>query len=1500
MEEKNGILSKVLCTGFFLLLIAAVAAIQLEVFLPSHYQVPKDPNREYNRKVMKEALTPESVTAAFATIADLGSRSLGQPGHAAAEAHIRDLYKNAGLEVHEQELETVHPVTEEAAIYDEAGTKLPVVIYPAYPNNLQPQTTGKKGITGEIILVSEKSLAGAKTFHGKIALIDLSTEAPKAQGNLAANYIALGFDAVLYTHPEGEEKFTPETTLNASTNIPVNYVAAFASPDALSLAGKTVTLKVRTHLKALPNRNLIGILRAQEKTSEAVVVPVSYDGFTSLPTLNHSSFNALQMAIQEKALSGMVSNKAAIRRDVIFVATASDMMERNSQNQLLRTIGLKGDSKQRTIVLNDSLTENTPKLAAVNELLTLFTDEAFGLDPDVTLKSLAPVSADAKAFLKKECSYILKSEVLRLSEDLLQARILFEKEGKGDTQSPLFKAFRTAKGRYDRSNTVASYPMAKYLRQPNEGFDLREKLLQRMKTLQAFHSTREDRLKQDLALNKLFSQYENFITFAPALNPSEEAKAPEVLSFFAGGHTPYGDQAMAFKGVLEGAVQELALTEKVRVDFFGSKQSRKIGSKLGGLLLHGDFWSKCAYPGFSIINPEHSYKEFANPVRRDLGAQLSTIQSSLQVYGETLLSIACGNGVFPGIRKEELMNYTGNVYAAGVGNSIVPNYPMAGAIVSGKWHGAHRLAQSGKFARLILQADPYGRYEAPFALSYFSSMWEVTPVAASYNEDGIINFFKDEGDSAQKIYKSIGLDARHIKDVNLVVSRSNAVAILDMINPQTLKSYAGATYIRKQGLAPFGSTCVFKGGAGILDFVPPEETFFVTLKAGAADNELVQETRAFMLNVPADFEGDPEKEIDGLGYLVQDTPILYHVADEVARSMIFLNEKRLDLQRRFSMADEMTLAFQEKSKELADASLDTEDTRLSRSRKASSSVTYSTLNHPIIRTSVSEAVWGILWYMGLLVPFVFFFEKLVFAFTDIRKALAVQAVTFLVVFFLLRLLHPAFEMIRSSVMILLGFVIILISGGITFILSGKFRENLEALQQAQGQVKGAEGNKIGIIITAFMLGLNNMHRRKVRTGLTCATLVLLTFVMICFTSVQSDIVDTTTAVAKTHFQGILIKNEEFAPISAGEISALRAKYGHSYEVVTRSMFVGTQTWGMDEKDNPSIQVIRGEGEEARSFTAKSCLFFDQKDPIQSKLPLLEGSTWFTEKESLLKEGPYPIIISDLMAKKLGFTPEGIAKEKPQVDIGGLPYIVRGVFDAAAFERVISLDGESLLPFDVDGMQKPKTQGSATVILADKEDPRLAAENVFLALNSKHKIAPQAVGSTLQPRNTAALVVLGDVPYKIARQEVDSYLEQSGKTTYYGLDGVSYLGKRARESSLAGLIDMLIPLIIAGLTVLNTMKGSVYERKDEIFVYNAVGIAPRYVFFMFIAEAVVYAVMGALLGYLLSQGTGRILTELGWTGGLNMNFTSLATVYASLTITVAVFLSTWFPARSAMQ
>ena len=54
---------------------------------------------------------------------------------------------------------------------------------------------------------------------------------------------------------------------------------------------------------------------------------------------------------------------------------------------------------------------------------------------------------------------------------------------------------------------------------------------------------------------------------------------------------------------------------------------------------------------------------------------------------------------------------------------------------------------------------------------------------------------------------------------------------------------------------------------------------------------------------------------------------------------------------------------------------------------ADTSLAYAINNHPVIRGRIAQAIVGILWYLGLLVPFVFFFEKLVFGFADVRKQL---------------------------------------------------------------------------------------------------------------------------------------------------------------------------------------------------------------------------------------------------------------------------------------------------------------------------------------------------------------------------------------------------------------------------------------------------------------------------------------------------------------------------------
>jgi hypothetical protein len=423
-----------------------------------------------------------------------------------------------------------------------------------------------------------------------------------------------------------------------------------------------------------------------------------------------------------------------------------------------------------------------------------------------------------------------------------------------------------------------------------------------------------------------------------------------------------------------------------------------------------------------------------------------------------------------------------------------------------------------------------------------------------------------------------------------------------------------------------------------------------------------------------------------------------------------------------------------------------------------------------------------------------------------------------------------------------------------------------------------------------------MHRRKLRTGFTCATLVLLTFVMICFTSVRSDIVDQATAVGKAAYTGFLVKNEKFIPMTDPELFALLTKYGEKYNVAPRKMYVGVQQWPENERDNPKLELLYDAGGgQSRSVNADSALMFSAQEPLAAHLKFSTPNCWFTSDEDRAQAGDLPIIISDAMADKLGLNPATVEKGGVKCTLNGEKCVIQGIFEAASLNELTDLDGKAILPFDITGMAVVNHNNQD--IIADDSDPRIDAAKIILA-PSRGLSVP--VDTSVKILNSVAVTLPPGTSYKAARGVIDDYLEESGKATYYGLDNYAFLGKRARQATLLGSIDMLIPLVIAALTVLNTMKGSVYERRDEIFVYNAVGIAPRYIFFMFFAEAFVYAVVGSVLGYLLSQGTGTILTITGHTGGLNMTFTSATTIYASLAIAASVFISTYYPAKSAMQ
>ncbi len=97
--------------------------------------------------------------------------------------------------------------------------------------------------------------------------------------------------------------------------------------------------------------------------------------------------------------------------------------------------------------------------------------------------------------------------------------------------------------------------------------------------------------------------------------------------------------------------------------------------------------------------------------------------------------------------------------------------------------------------------------------------------------------------------------------------------------------------------------------------------------------------------------------------------------------------------------------------------------------------------------------------------------------------------------------------------------------------------------------------------------------------------------------------------------------------------------------------------------------------------------------------------------------------------------------------------------------------------------------------------------------------------------------------------------------YAGENGQNHRFSAIGATSSQGLVNIIIPILIAALIVLNTMLGSVYERVKEIGIFSSIGLSPANIAMLFIAEAIVYGIIGAVSGYLIGQGLAKLISVL---------------------------------------
>ena len=137
-------------------------------------------------------------------------------------------------------------------------------------------------------------------------------------------------------------------------------------------------------------------------------------------------------------------------------------------------------------------------------------------------------------------------------------------------------------------------------------------------------------------------------------------------------------------------------------------------------------------------------------------------------------------------------------------------------------------------------------------------------------------------------------------------------------------------------------------------------------------------------------------------------------------------------------------------------------------------------------------------------------------------------------------------------------------------ISARFNSYMKAYQAREAHVHETDISRASASYAAFMLGISNMRRRKLRTGLTLLTLVLLTFTVLSFTSFNTQI--RYMAFAMDHegtYEGVLIRDRNWNVLNRPTLDYARSHFATEGVVVPRNWYVA-----FDDEQKKYIEVYR--------------------------------------------------------------------------------------------------------------------------------------------------------------------------------------------------------------------------------------------------------------------------------------------------------------------------------------
>ncbi|MBN1669850.1 MAG: ABC transporter permease [Kiritimatiellae bacterium] len=544
----------------------------------------------------------------------------------------------------------------------------------------------------------------------------------------------------------------------------------------------------------------------------------------------------------------------------------------------------------------------------------------------------------------------------------------------------------------------------------------------------------------------------------------------------------------------------------------------------------------------------------------------------------------------------------------------------------------------------------------------------------------------------------------------------------------------------------------------------------------------------------------------------------------------------------------------------------------------------------------NDMLKAVVFYMIVMLPFCFFVQKLIFKFVKIEAEMAMFGVLFVATFFGFRMIHPAFRIAQAPEAIFIAFVMGGLGAFVISILHGRFEGEMQLLFRTYAGMDTAEVGYSTVGQKAMLIGVNNMKRRRIRTTLTTATVVLVTFTMLAFTSISRKMSPTIVSRRDpARYTGIMYHRPGNARLDEGTVRAFREVFAGTGEILVRRWLLPPQ-----ERDDTYPLPVWSEGGASAQIDAALGLA-TREDGFLGAVPLAAGRFFSADDadEAVLPLG---------LARALRIVPEQLGRAR--IFFEGRLLTVVGFLDGNRFRALKDLNRRPLLPIKSTPQQPGGRSDLDAVGLSEKGEED---SGVFYVDTSSLLLLPVETAARLGAEPFSVSIRLADEA--AIWPAVDRFLTISSAnkffigsrtpfavgeaTSHANEPGVYYVGEGYR-TSIGGLSSLIVPLLIAATIILNTMLGSVYERRSEIAVYNAVGLNPNHIGMFFLAESLVYSVIGSVGGYLVGQVLSLALIRTGMVQEINLNFSSLSVVYVILFTIAVVLLSTLYPALVASK